>query len=162
MVETHDYSFFGKSTGLILRSRSLNEPFIFLTCVRKKRDGMWEKTSQGEGKTMRLSLEEMISIKEVFKKCPSSWNTIHKYKEDMTSIEFVSREDQSLPYLLKIGTYPKPLTFAQGEIFRMLLDHLITEKIENLNTFLKKSTKSDELISTAQNYLYIKEETTNT
>lgn len=161
MVETHDYSFFGKSTGLILRSRKLNEPFIFLTCVRKKRDGKWEKTSQGEGKTIRLSLEEMVSIKEVFKKCPSSWKSVHKYKEDMTSIEFDSRENQSLPYLLKIGTYPKPLTFAQGEIFRMLLEHLITEKVEHLNTFIKKPANTDELKSTPQNILYIKEEKTN-
>ncbi|MHA1702293.1 MAG: hypothetical protein ACTSWK_08505 [Promethearchaeota archaeon] len=130
--------------------------------MRKKRDGNWEKTSQGEGKTIRLSLEEMVSIKEVYKKCPSSWKSVHKYKEDMTSIEFVSRENQSLPYLMKIGTYPKPLTFAQGEIFRMLLEHLITEKIEHLNTFIKKTTKTKEFQSTPQNNLYIKEETTKT
>jgi len=129
--------------------------------VRKKRDGKWEKTSQGEGKTIRLSLEEMVSIKEVFKKCPSSWKSVHKYKEEMTSIDFDSRENQSLPYLLKIGTYPKPLTFAQGEIFRMLLDHLITEKIEHLNTFIKKPANTNEFQSTTQNNLYIKEETTN-
>ena len=129
--------------------------------MRKKRDGNWEKTSQGEGKTIRLSLEEMVSVKEVFKKCPSSWKSVHKYKEDMTSIEFVSRENQSLPYLIKIGTYPKPLTFAQGEIFRMLLEHLITEKIEHLNTF-KKSNNTNEFKSTPQNILYVKEETTKT
>jgi len=130
--------------------------------VRKKRDGNWEKTSQGEGKTIRLSLEEMVSIKEVFKKCPSSWKSVHKYKEEMTSIDFDSRENQSLPYLLKIGTYPKPLTFAQGEIFRMLLEHLITEKIEHLNTFIKKPVNTNEFQSTPQNNLYIKEETTKT
>jgi len=129
--------------------------------VRKKRDGNWEKTSQGEGKTIRLSLEEMVCIKEVFKKCPSSWKSVHKYKEEMTSIDFDSRENQSLPYLLKIGTYPKPLTFAQGEIFRMLLEHLITEKIEHLNTFIKKTANTNEFQSTTQNNLYIKEETTN-
>ena len=130
--------------------------------MRKKRDGNWEKTSQGEGKTIRLSLEEMVSIKEVFKKCPSSWKSVHKYKEEMTSIDFDSRENQSLPYLLKIGTYPKPLTFAQGEIFRMLLEHLITEKIEHLNTFIKKPVNTNEFQSTPQNNLYIKEETTKT
>ncbi|MBY9004891.1 MAG: hypothetical protein KGD73_13025 [Candidatus Lokiarchaeota archaeon] len=128
--------------------------------MRKKRDGNWEKTSQGEGKTIRLSLEEMISIKEIYKKCPSSWNSVHKYKGEMTSIEFVSRENPSLPYLLKIGTYPKPLTFSQGEILRRLLEHLITEKIEHLNTFIKKPAKSDEIESPQQNILYIKEETT--
>lgn len=147
---------------MILRSRKKNEPFIFLTCVRKKRDGNWEKTSQGEGKTIRLSLEEMVSIKEVFKKCPSSWKSVHKYKDEMTGIEFVSRENPSLPYLLKIGSYPKPLTFAQGEIFRMLLEHLITEKIEHLNTYIKKSASTNEIQSTPQNNLYIKEETTKT
>ena len=80
----------------------------------------------------------------------------------MTSIDFDSRENQSLPYLLKIGTYPKPLTFAQGEIFRMLLDHLITEKIEHLNTFIKKPANTNEIQSAPQNNLYIKEETTKT
>ena len=159
MVETHDYSFFGKSTGLILRSRRSNEPFIFLTCVRKKRDGNWEKTSQGEGKTIRLSLEEMINIREVFKKCPSSWKSVHKYKDEMTSIEFVSREKDDLPYLLKVSTYPKPLTFAQAEVFRMLLDHLIMEKIEHLNTFVKKPEKIEE---TEDKILRIKEETITT
>ena len=130
--------------------------------MRKKRDGKWEKTSQGEGKTIRLSLEEMVSIKEIFKKCPSSWNSVHKYKDEMTSIEFVSRENQSLPYLMKIGSYPKPLTFAQAEIFRRLLEHLITEKIEHLNTFIKKSASTKEYQSAPQNNLYIKEETTKT
>ena len=130
--------------------------------MRKKRDGNWEKTSQGEGKTIRLSLEELVSVKEVFKKCPSSWKSIHKYKDEMTSIDFVSRENPSLPYLLKIGSYPKPLTFAQAEIFRMLIEHLITEKIEHLNTFIKKSASTNEFQSAPQNNLYIKEETTKT
>ena len=158
MVDAHDYSFFGQNTGLIVKSRKVTDPFIFLTCVRKKQNGTWEKTSQKEGKTIKISLEEMVSFLAVFNKEFPSWKGFHRFKGEDTSIELISRDNAKLPYFLKIGPYGKPLSYEQAEIFRLLLEHMINEKIAHLNGFLNSIEKdqSDNNISTK---VYIKEET---
>lgn len=161
MVDAHDYSFFGQNTGLIVRSRKVTDPFIFLTCVRKKQDGSWEKTSQKEGKTIKISLEEMISFLGVFNKDFPSWKGFHRFKGEDTSIEILGRDNSKLPYFLKIGSYSKPLSYSQAEIFRLLLKHMINEKIAHLNGFLN-STERDQTNNDITTKVYIKEETTKT
>jgi hypothetical protein len=157
MVDAHDYSFFGQSTGLIVRSRRVTDSFIFLTCVRKKQDGNWEKISQKEGKTIKISLEEMISFLAVFNKKFPSWKGFHRFRGEDTSIELISRENLKSPFLLKVGPYIKPFTFAQAEIFRMLLEHMIKEKIEHLNGFIK-TVQNEEEDDQVNRKVYIKEE----
>jgi hypothetical protein len=60
MTNSHNYSFFGQKSALFIKSSSKNEPYIFFQCIKSKNDGSWEKPSQGEGKIIKLSLEEMI------------------------------------------------------------------------------------------------------
>ena len=62
MGDVHSRSFFGQATGMIIRSSSKTDDFIFVNCIKKKPDGSWEKPTQKEGKTVRLSLEEIIMI----------------------------------------------------------------------------------------------------
>ena len=157
MVDIHDYSFFGQSTGLIVKSRKVTDAFIFLTCVRKKQDGSWEKTSQKEGKTIKISLEEMVSFLAVFEKKFPTWKGFHRFKGEDTPIELMSRDNLNSPFILKVGSYIKPLTYAQAEIFRMLLQHMIAEKIEHLNGFVR-TIENDQEDDQINRKVYIKEE----
>jgi hypothetical protein len=157
MVDIHDYSFFGQNTGLIVRSQRVTEPFIFLTCVRKKQDGTWEKTSQKEGKTIKVSLEEMVSFLAVFSKKFPSWKGFHRFKGEDTPIELISRDNLKSPFLIKVGPYIKPFAYAQAEIFRMLLEHMIKERIEHLNGFVK-TVENEEEDDQVNRKVYVKQE----
>lgn len=130
MVDKHSQSFFGQSTGLTLLSSSKSDSFIFFKCIKKKPDGSWEKPSLGEGKTIKCSLDEMIMILEVLKRNQDSWSSFHNFNDIKTQISFKWENSAKQKLLIYIGKYSKMLNFAQVEIFRMLLEHLIQEKIE--------------------------------
>ncbi len=146
MVNKHSQSFFGQSTGLTLVSSSKTEPFIFLKCIKKKPDGSWEKPSLGEGKTIKCNLDEIVMILEVLNRNKDSWSSFHNFKDVKTQISFKWEDAAKQKLLIYIGKYSKMLNYAQTEIFRMLLKHIIQEKIEfatipNLNP-IKKPTES--------------------
>jgi hypothetical protein len=129
MVDKHSQSFFGQSTGLTLQSSSRTEPYIFLKCIQKKNDGSWEKPSQGEGKTIKLSLDEMVMILEVLNHNSGSWSSYHNFNNVKTPISFQWEDQTQKKLKLYIDKYSKMLNFAQAEIFRRFLEHLIEEKI---------------------------------
>ncbi|MFW9950163.1 MAG: hypothetical protein ACFFKA_08565 [Candidatus Thorarchaeota archaeon] len=130
MVNKHSQSFFGQSTGLTLVSSSKAEPFIFLKCIKKKADGSWEKPSLGEGKTIKCSLDEIVMMLEVLNKKQDAWSSYHNFNDIKTQISFKWEDDAKQKLLIYIGKYSKMLNYAQTEIFRLLLKHLIKEKIE--------------------------------
>ena len=130
MVEKHSQSFFGQSTGLTLLSSSKSDPYIFLKCIKKKSDGSWEKPSLGEGKTIKCNLDEIVMILEVLKRKSDSWSTYHSFNEVKTQISFKWENEAKKKLLIYIGNYSKMLNFAQTEIFRLLLKHILKEKIE--------------------------------
>ncbi|MHA2472955.1 MAG: hypothetical protein ACXAES_06965 [Promethearchaeota archaeon] len=129
IVDIHNQSFFGQSTGMFIQSSSKAEAFIYLTFIKKKENGSWEKLSTGEGKTVKCSLEEIVMILEVLKKNQKSWSTVHSFKQEKTSIS-VSWEGESKIWF-NVGEYPKMLTFGQIEILKLLLHHILKEKIEH-------------------------------
>jgi len=130
MVEKHSQSFFGQSTGLTLLSSSKSDPFIFLKCIKKKSDGSWEKPSLREGKTIKCNLDEIVMILEVFKRTSDSWSSYHNFNDVKTQISFKWENEKKKKLLIYIGNYSKMLNFAQCEIFRLLLEHILQEKIE--------------------------------
>jgi len=130
MVDKHSQSFFGQSTGLTIRSSSKTEPFIFLKCIKKKPDGSWEKPSLGEGKTIKCSLDEIVMILDVLNRNRTSWTSFHNFNDVKTQISFKWEDDAKQKLLIYIGKYSKMLKFAQIEIFRLLLKHILEEKIE--------------------------------
>ena len=130
MADKHSQSFFGQSTGLTLVSSSKADPHIFLKCIKKKPDGSWEKPSLGEGKTIKCSLDEIVMILEVFNRKQDSWSSYHNFNDVKTQISFKWEDAGKKKLLVYIGKYSKMLNFAQTEIFRMLLEHLIKEKIK--------------------------------
>lgn len=130
MVDRHSQSFFGQSTGLTVVSSSKAESHIFLKCIKKKPDGTWEKPSLGEGKTIKCNLDEIIMILEVLNKNRDSWSSFHNFNDVKTQISFKWEDQKKQKLLVYIGNYSKMLNFAQTEIFRRLIKHLIEEKIE--------------------------------
>ncbi len=130
MTDTHSQSFFGQSTGLTVQSISKEEPFIFFKCIKKKADRSWEKPSKGEGKIIKCNLEEIIMIQQVLNKKVKSWSTFHVFNEMKTQISFKWEDGNNKKLWINIGSYSKMLNLAQIEIFRLLLKHIIKEKIK--------------------------------
>jgi len=147
MVDKHSQSFFGKSSGLTIQSSSRNEPFIFLKCIKKKADGLWEKPSKGEGKTIKCSLDEMIMISEVLHKRLENWVGYHNFNDTKTQITFKWENERKERLYINIGSYSKMLSFSQIEILRLLLNHMLSEKIE----YATSSNFSEEWKGKSQN-----------
>ncbi|MFW9952786.1 MAG: hypothetical protein ACFFKA_21910 [Candidatus Thorarchaeota archaeon] len=129
MVDKHSQSFFGKTTGLTIQSSSRTEPSVFLKFLQKKSDGIWEKPSQGEGKTIKLNLDEVVMILEVLNKKSDSWSSFHSFNGVKTQISFQWEAQSKNEIKIYVDKYFKMLNFAQAEIFRRLLEHMLEEKI---------------------------------
>jgi hypothetical protein len=129
MVNSHSKSFFGQNTGIILTSWSKYDPYVFLNFIKMKSNGIWEKLSDNEGRTIKITLEEIISILKVLNHQKLSWQNSHTYKEMITSFSFSWQDETSENLWINIDNYSKMLTPAQIEIFRLLLTHLLHEKI---------------------------------
>ena len=130
MVDKHSQSFFGQSTGLTLLSSSKSDSVIFFKCIKKKPDGSWEKPSLGEGKTIKCNLDEIIMILDVLQRNSDSWSSYHNFNDVKTQISFKWEDGSKKKLLIYIGNYSKMLNFSQTEIFRLLLMHILEEKIE--------------------------------
>jgi hypothetical protein len=144
MVDKHSQSFFGKSTGMSIQSSSRDDPYIFFKCIQKKQDGTWEKPSIGEGKTIKCNLDEMVMIYEVLNKNLNVWSSYHNFKDVKTQISFKWENEKKERLYINIDKYSKMLNFAQAEILRLLLKHLIKEKIEHATTLnIKKERYSE-------------------
>ncbi|MFX1393195.1 MAG: hypothetical protein ACFFAH_06415 [Promethearchaeota archaeon] len=130
MADFHTKSFFGQKSGIIINSPAKLVPYIFLTCINKKKDGTWEKPSKNEGKTVRLSLEEIICILEVLNRKSQNWRGYHVFRDEKTEI-FVGWHSEAREVLkFKIGNYKKKLRFPNTNFLIKLLQHILDEKIE--------------------------------
>jgi hypothetical protein len=151
MTNFHNYSFFGKATGLIFQSSQKFDPYVFIRCIKKKGENNWEKPSKGEGKAIKLNLEEIVMVLNVLLGKVQNWSSYHKYKGESTQISFNWEKTQenviSHKLWINIGEYAKMLNFAQVEIFKNLLQHVFKEKIEystaSNNLSNQKSKKSE-------------------
>jgi hypothetical protein len=134
MVDSHSKSFFGQNTGIIIKSPSRSVENIFITCIKKKNNGNWEKPTLNEGKTIKISLEEIVMILEVLKRNSESWKSYHSFENEKTPISFNwDGKDKSILWI-NIGEYKKRLSFSQIFIFKMFMAHLLKEKIEYSTT----------------------------
>ncbi|MFX1393325.1 MAG: hypothetical protein ACFFAH_07095 [Promethearchaeota archaeon] len=155
MGDNHSKSFFGQNTGLIIYSSSKTESFLFIRCIKKKPGGSWEKSTAGEGKVIKCSLDEVVMMLEVLNRKQLNWSSYHNYKDIQTPISFGWENEQAKILWINIGNYSKMLNFAQAEILRLLLTHILKEKIKyatysrNEN---KKNVASNESTSKIQKY----------
>ena len=139
MVDSHIQSFFGQNTGIIIKTPSRSKNFVFFQCIKKKPNGVWEKPSANEGKTIKFSLEEVVMILQVLNRKIINWTNYHSYQNKKTHISF-SWEDNNTDILwINISEYSKMLNFAQVEILRLLLTHILNEKIIYATSSKKKS-----------------------
>lgn len=112
---------------MFIQTPSKSEPFIFLKFIKKKNNGTWEKMSNGEGKTIKCGLEEIVMMLEVLNKKKKTWSTVHSFKEGKTPISINWEGDSKVWF--NVGDYPKMLGFTQIEILKLLLNHILEEKI---------------------------------
>jgi len=145
MTDYHIKTFYGQKSSITLTSPSKSAPYIFLSCFNRKENGTWERTSEGEGKTVKISIEEIICILEVLLKKSANWRGFHVFKERKTEI-YVGWEKESREVIqIKIGGYIKKLRFPNLNFFSLMLEHILSEKIEfaTSGTTEKKSKDKD-------------------
>ncbi|MHA1986515.1 MAG: hypothetical protein ACW98D_07750 [Promethearchaeota archaeon] len=130
MADFHTKTFYGQKTSLLISSPTKMLPYIFLSCITRKDDGTWEKSIKGEGKTVKLSIEAIICILEVLYRKSANWRGYNVFKNRKTEI-YAGWEDKSRQVLLiKIGDYMKKLRFPNLNFLTLMLEHLLSEKIE--------------------------------
>jgi hypothetical protein len=130
MADYHTKTFFGQKKALILTSPARTIPYIFLSCINQKEDGSWEILSKQEGKTVKISIEEIICILEVLNKKSANWRGTHVFKERKTEI-YVGWESEAREVIqIKIGEYVKKFRFPSLNLLILMLEHILSEKIE--------------------------------
>ncbi len=151
MGESHSKTFFGQNTALFLNSSSMTDPFLFIRCFKRKANGQWEKPSNNEGKAIKCSLEEIIMMLQVLNRKLLNWTSFHTYKNNKTPISFGWEDDKTKTLWINIANYSKMLNFSQTEILRLLLEHILKEKIKYAtimnNNRLKKKTEKNTFIN---------------
>lgn len=116
--------------GLIIRSFSKYEPFLFFHMIKRKLNGEWEKPNNKEGKIIKFTLDELIFVLQVLSHKKNSWNTEHDYNNKKTEILFNWEDNSDNRLWIFIDKYSKVLNSAEIELFKRLLNHIIDEKIE--------------------------------
>jgi len=130
MTDYHTKTFYGQKSSISLTSPSKSVSYIFLSVFNRKEDGTWERTSKGEGKTVKITIEEIICILEVLNKNSANWRGFHVFKERKTEI-YVGWEKESREVIqIKIGDYVKKLRFPNLNFLTLMLEHILEEKIE--------------------------------
>ncbi len=143
MTDYHTKTFYGQKSSITLTSPSKSVPYVFLNCINRKEDGTWEKTSEGEGKTVKISIEEIICILEVLLKKSANWRGFHVFKERKTEI-YVGWEKESREVIqIRIGEYIKKLRFPNLNFFSLMLEHILSEKIEFATSGKSKKKSKD-------------------
>ena len=146
MADFHTKTFYGQNSSIRIDSPTKMVPYVFLSCINRKEDGRWEESTKGEGKTVKISIEEMICILEVLNRKSANWRGYHIFKDRKTEI-YVGWDDKSRQVLqIKIGDYKKKLRFPSINLMTLLLDHILTEKIE-FATSGAFETKAKEIVA---------------
>jgi len=130
MADFHTKTFYGQKSSITLTSPSNSAPYVFLSCINRKEDGTWERTSEGEGKTVKITIEEIICILEVLHRKSANWRGFHVFKERKTEIYLGWEKESHQVLQIKIGDYVKKLRFPNLNFFTLMLEHILTEKIE--------------------------------
>ena len=152
MANFHTKTFYGQKTSLMISSPAKMVPYIFLSCINRRNDGTWERPVKGEGKTVKLSIEEIICILEVLYRRSANWRGYHVFKDRKTEI-YTGWEDENRHVLLiKIGDYMKKLRFPNLNFLTLMLEHLLSEKIEfaTSGTFESKTKEKQDVDDEAE------------
>jgi hypothetical protein len=161
MVDSHIKTFFGRKTSLIIFSHSKKEPHVFLSCINRNDDGEWQQVSKGEGKTVKISIEEMICILEVLNKKSAIWRGYHVFKEQRSEIQVGWLDESREVLLVQLGSYKKKLRFPNVDFLKFLMEHLLIEKIEFATSSPAKSRGKGKSTVVAEDYSLFTENITS-
>ena len=143
MTDYHTKTFYGQKSSISLTSPSKSVSYVFLSIFNRKEDGTWERTSEGEGKTVKITIEEIICILEVLNKNSANWRGFHVFKERKTEI-YVGWEKESREVIqIKIGDYVKKLRFPNLNFLTLMLEHILEEKIEFATSGITEKKSKD-------------------
>jgi len=160
MADFHTKTFYGQKSSTIITSPTKMVPYIFLSCINRKEDGTWESSSKGEGKTVKISIEEIICILEVLNRKSANWRGYHVFKDRQTEI-YVGWEDETRQVLtIKIGDYTKKLRFPNLNLMILLLEHILLEKIEFATSGTFESKEKEEKVDEESEYSLFSEHIT--
>ncbi len=145
-MERHNQSFFGQKTAILFDSGASNDSYSYFRFI-KKNDAGWERPSENGGKAIKLSIQELICILDVLNGEKESWNTVHKYNSETTSLSFAceNRTQYSFKFSVSSGSngYVKQIIYPESKFLRILLDHIIKEKIENATGYKPQSAQEE-------------------
>ena len=161
MVDSHIKTFFGRKTSLIISSRSKKEPYVLLSCINRNDEGEWEQISKGEGKTVKISIEEMICILEVLNKRSAIWRGYHVFKDRRSEIQVGWLDESREVLVVQLGSYKKKLRFPNADFLKMLMDHLLIEKIEFATSSPAKTKGKGKSPIIAEEYSFFTENITS-
>ena len=128
-MKRHIRSFFGQKTGIIFDSDDQSSEYSYVTFIRKQQNGIWEKPSERQGKKIKLNLGELIMIRRVLAGLDEKWSTIHTFKEEKTQISVSRNINDREQIWINADSYSKNIKLPETEIFQLLLNHIIDEKI---------------------------------
>ena len=152
MADYHNKTFFGQNSSVGIESPAKNLPYIFISIKNRKEDGTWESSKKGEGKIVKISIEEIICILEVLHKKSANWRGYHVFKDRKTEI-YLGWEDESRQVLqVKIGDYIKKLRFPNLNFLTLMLEHILTEKIEFATSGISKSKEKEKPMDVSPEY----------
>jgi len=142
----HRKGFFGTNTGILFDSGQSSTPTIFLTFIKKKEDGSWEKPSQKEGRAIKFSLVDIAFILQVLRGEKNAWKTVHSFEKREIAISFEQDSENRENIKVKAGDYLKILNYGETEVFKALLEHTFQEKVISSTEVKKRedfSTKKE-------------------
>ena len=149
-MASHRKSFFGVNTGILYDSGPSSSPVIFLTFIKKKVDGSWEKPSQKEGRAIKFSLVDIAFILQVLRGDKNAWNTVHSFEERKISISIERDSGNKENLKIKAGDYLKLLNYGEIEVFKALLEHTFQEKVIGSTEVKKREDFSESKKETSQ------------
>ncbi len=127
MVDFHNKTFFGKNSALIVQSSTRKDPATFFKFFQKKQDGSWERPSEGEGLTAKFAMRELVFILKVLSRAEENWTAMHQFQDKTTNFHLRWTSEATLKF--NAQSYTVELDYGQAEILRMLLKHILKEKI---------------------------------
>jgi len=161
MTDFHSKTFYGNKTSIQITSPSKDVPCISLSCFNRKEDGSWEKIQDGEGRTVKLSIEEIICILEVLNKRSAIWRGYHIFKDVRTQVQVGWQDESREVLIIQLGSYKKKLRFPNVNFLKMLLDHLLIEKIEFATSLTAKSKEKGKIFQEFEEYSLFTENITS-
>ena len=127
MVDFHNKTFFGQDSALIVQSSTRKDPATFFKFFQKKQDGAWERPSEGEGLTAKFAMRELVFILRVLSRETEDWTAMHQFQDKTTNFHLRRTSDNTLRF--NAQSYTVELDYGQADILRMLLKHILEEKI---------------------------------